>query len=247
MDRYAALSTVIVALGLAISGCEKKVEEPTRTTPAAASVSAPAPETPKAEPTPVASTPPPAPVNPALLKPEAANSPAPPKFKAKFSTTKGDFVVEVTRAWAPLGADRFYNLVKLGFFDDAGFFRVVPDFVVQFGIHGNPEVAKVWRTASIQDDKKSKQSNLKGTLTFAKGGPNSRTTQLFINYKDNPRLDEMGFPPFGKVIQGMEVVNAINQEYGEQPDQPMIQAEGNDYLKRAFPKLDYVRSAVIIK
>ncbi|MBI5537531.1 MAG: peptidylprolyl isomerase [Deltaproteobacteria bacterium] len=229
--------------------CDKKSEEPAKPTPPAATPSAPAPQPSKAEAVP-ASTPTAtqsaAPVNPALLKPEAAKEKAPEKFKVKFTTTKGDFVVEATRAWAPIGADRFYNLVKLGFFTDIGFFRVVPDFVVQFGIHGNPEVAAAWRTAQLQDDPTSKQSNEKGTLTFAKGGPNSRTTQMFINYKNNDRLDKMGFPPFAKVISGTEVIDAINKEYGEQPQQPTVQSEGNAYLKREFPRLDYIKSATIV-
>jgi peptidyl-prolyl cis-trans isomerase A (cyclophilin A) len=188
-----------------------------------------------------------APVDPAKLRPEAATETAPAKFKVKFTTTKGDFVVEVTRAWAPIGADRFYNLVKRGFYGGTGFFRVVPDYVVQFGIHGNPEVAAAWKKATIQDDQRGTQSNLKGTVTFAMAGPDTRTTQLFINYQDNAQLDKMGFPPFGKVIQGMEVVEAINQEYGEKPDQDRIQSEGNAYLKQTFPRLDYVKSTTIIQ
>jgi peptidyl-prolyl cis-trans isomerase A (cyclophilin A) len=251
--RHLARFTGMLALVAAVGACDRKPEEPASNQPAAASV-APPPAA-SATQAPVATeapTPPPAvtqaaPVNPALLKPEAAKEKAPEKFKAKFTTTKGDFVVEVTRKWAPTGADRFYNLVKLGFFTDIAFFRVVPNFVVQFGIHGNPEVAAAWRTAQVQDDPQGKESNLKGTLTFAKGGPNSRTTQIFINYKDNDRLDKMGFPPFGKVVQGMDVVDAINKEYGEQPQQPLVQAEGNAYLQREFPRMDYVKSAAIVK
>lgn len=240
-----AMSMILIAVA-----CDKKSEEPTAAKPPAAASTAPQPSqaevAPSAAPAPapVAS---PAPVNPALLKPEAAKDKAPEKFKVKFTTTKGDFVVEVARAWAPLGADRIYNLVKLGFFSDTGFFRVVPNFVVQFGIHGNPQVSAAWRVANIKDDPVSKQSNEKGTLTFAKGGPDSRTTQIFINYKDNARLDKMGFPPFGKVVQGMDVVEKINQEYGEQPQQPTLQSEGNAYLQRDFPRLDYVKSATIVK
>jgi peptidyl-prolyl cis-trans isomerase A (cyclophilin A) len=237
VNRHLSLSALAVVLSLTASGCSKQPEEPTPATPLAASA-APAVQPSKAEL---------APVDPALLKPEAAKETAPAKFKVKFTTTKGDFVVEVTRAWAPIGADRFYNLVKLGFFTDTGFFRVVPDFVVQFGIHGNPEVAAAWETATIQDDQQGKQSNEKSTLTFAMAGPNTRTTQVFINYQDNARLDKMGFPPFGKVIQGMDVVDAINQEYGEQPDQGSIQSEGNAYLRSSFPRLDYVKSATITK
>jgi peptidyl-prolyl cis-trans isomerase A (cyclophilin A) len=240
---------VVVALMLTAFACDKKTEEPAQPPAAAATASTPAAQASKAEAVPAAApteTQPAAPVNPALLKPEAAKEKAPDKFKVKFTTTKGDIVVEATRAWAPNGADRFYNLVKLGFFTDIGFFRVVPDFVVQFGIHGNPDVAAAWRTAQLQDDPTSKQSNEKGTLTFAKGGPNSRTTQMFINYKNNDRLDKMGFPPFAKVIQGMEVVDALNKEYGEQPQQPTVQSEGNAYLKREFPKLDYIKSAMLV-
>jgi peptidyl-prolyl cis-trans isomerase A (cyclophilin A) len=249
MKRYFSRTAVTLALTLSALSCEK-TQEPK---PEAQSQPAPAPAPAAPAPTPepaaaaVPATPPPAPVNPALLKPEAATAKAPAKFKVKFTTTKGDFVVEVTRAWAPIGADRFYNLIKLGFYDNVGFFRVVPDFVVQFGIHGDPKVARAWKEAAIKDDKKSKQSNDRGTLTYAKGGPDSRTTQLFINFKDNARLDDVGFPPFGKVVQGMDVVDSINKEYEEQPDQQMIQAQGNAYLQNAFPRLDYVKSAALIK
>jgi len=224
--------------------CEKPIDEPAPRAVNSAPTAAQPPEAQSAPPPPSASA---APVDPALLKPEEAKAKAPAKYKVKFSTTKGDFVVEVTRAWAPLGADRFYNLIQLGFFTDTGFFRVVPGFVVQFGIHGNPKVSKAWKTASIKDDKKSKQSNARGTLTFATSGPDTRTTQLFINFKDNARLDGMGFTPFGKVIQGMEVVDAINQEYGEKPDQGMIEFSGNSYLRDDFPRLDYIKSATLMQ
>ena len=246
MNRHSSCFALVVALGLSAAGCSKKQEEPAQ--PPAAATPVPPPQPSKAEPAPApAPTPSAAPVDPALLKPEAAKLVAPAKFKVKFTTTKGDFVVEVTRAWAPIGADRFYNLAKLGFFSDIGFFRVVPNFVVQFGIHGNPQVAAAWKAANLQDDKMGKQSNEKGTLTYAKAGPNTRTTQLFINFKDNAQLDQMGFPPFGKVIQGMEVVESINKEYGEQPDQQMVQADGNNYLRNSFPRLDYVKSATLVK
>jgi peptidyl-prolyl cis-trans isomerase A (cyclophilin A) len=238
MKRRSRLA-VAFAVCLTALACEEKAAEPARAQEAVASAPVPVAS--------VAPTPATVPVDPALLKPDAAKATAPAKFKVKFSTTKGDFVVEVTRAWAPLGADRFYNLVKLGFFTDIAFFRVVPDFVVQFGIHGNPEVAKIWKGASIKDDKKSKQSNKKGTLTFAKSGPNTRTTQLFISYKDNARLDGEGFSPFGIVIQGMEVVEAINKEYGDQPDQDMIEASGNRYLRDIFRRLDFIKSVTLIQ
>src|SRR5438093_13297161 len=134
---------------------------------------------------------------------------APDSFRARFSSTKGDFVIEVHRAWAPRGADRFYNLVKNGFFDDTRFFRVVPDFMVQFGIHGDPAIQKNWANANIQDDSKN-QSNKKGFVTFATRGPNTRTTQIFVNFKDNGFLDAQGFTPFGQVASGMEIVEKIN-------------------------------------
>jgi peptidyl-prolyl cis-trans isomerase A (cyclophilin A) len=226
MHRY--VYPAALALGLTVFGCSKQSAEPPAASPGPASAEA-------------------VPVDPAKLRPEAATETAPAKFKVKFATTKGDFVVEVTRAWAPIGADRFYNLVRVGFYGGTGFFRVVPDYVVQFGIHGNPEVATAWKTATIQDDKQGTQSNLKGTVTFAMAGPDTRTTQLFINFQDNAQLDKMGFPPFGMVVQGMDVVEAINQEYGEQPDQDRIQSEGNAYLKKTFPRLDYVKSATIIQ
>jgi peptidyl-prolyl cis-trans isomerase A (cyclophilin A) len=172
------------------------------------------------------------------------NEQAPTTFKAEFTTSAGDFVVEVTRDFSPHGADRFYNLVKEGFFDGQRFFRVVPGFVVQFGIHGDPQISAVWRDANIPDDP-VQTTNARGTLTFATAGPNTRTTQLFINYRDNNRLDGMGFSPFGKIVEGMDVVEKINSEYGEKPSQGKIQAEGNAYLEDKFPKLDYIERARI--
>lgn len=163
----------------------------------------------------------------------------------KFETTKGDFVVEVHPEWAPLGAERFLDLVRSGFYDGCKFFRVLPGFVVQFGINGNPEVQAKWRDAGI-DDEPVKQSNVKGTMTFAKGGPNSRTSQIFINYGDNRNLDGMGFPAFAKVISGMDAVEKINAEYGETPNQQAIQYEGNAYLEKEFPRLDGVIKATIL-
>lgn len=177
---------------------------------------------------------------------EKADKPAAPeKFRVLFETTRGKFVVEVTRSWAPRGADRFYELVQSGFFNDAGFFRVVPGFVVQFGLNADPAVQQKWTTARIQDDPVI-ESNRRGTLTFAMAGPNTRTTQLFISYKDNTRLDGMGFAPFGRVVEGMEVVDAINAEYGEQPRQGAITARGNAYLKAEFPRMDFITRAVVV-
>jgi peptidyl-prolyl cis-trans isomerase A (cyclophilin A) len=187
----------------------------------------------------------------ALKNPAAATATAPASFKVKFATTKGDFTLEVTRDWSPLGADRFYNLVKLGYFTDVAFFRVIEGFMVQFGIHGDPAVSAAWRGARIQDDK-VKQSNAKGYISYAMAGPDTRTTQLFINYGNNDRLDGMGFSPFGKVIAGMDVVESIYSGYGEGapsgmgPDQGRVQMQGNAYLKKDFPKMDYIKSAELL-
>jgi peptidyl-prolyl cis-trans isomerase A (cyclophilin A) len=185
-----------------------------------------------------------------LANPAALNEPAPASYKAKFDTSKGVFVIEVTRAWAPQGADRFYNLVKNGFFDNTRFFRVIPNFMVQFGISGDPALNTKWRVARIPDDKPA-QSNTRGMVTFATSGPNARTTQVFINFKNNSRLDALGFAPFGKVVSGMNVVDALNGEYGEGapdgrgPDQMRLQTEGNAYLAKDFPRMDFIKKATI--
>ena len=172
---------------------------------------------------------------------------APDTFKAKFETTAGDFVIEVTREWSPNGADRFYQLVSSGLYDECKFFRVVPKFMVQFGINGDPKVAAKWKEANIKDDPVVK-SNKRGFVTFAKSGlPNSRTSQIFISYGDNSFLDSQGFSPFGKVVEGMDVVDKINSQYGEKPDQMQIQSRGNDYLNDKFPKLDGVKKATIVE
>jgi len=186
-----------------------------------------------------------------LLNPSFFKEEAPATFKAKFTTTKGDFVVEVTRAWAPLGADRFYNLVKNHFYDGAAFFRVLPGFVAQFGLSARPEVSRVWASARINDDPVT-QSNLQGYLTFATAGPNTRTTQLFINLADNKPLDRMGFAPFGKVVEGMDVVQNFYSGYGEGaprgngPDQGRVTNEGKAYLDKSFPLLDSIKTAEIV-
>jgi peptidyl-prolyl cis-trans isomerase A (cyclophilin A) len=185
-----------------------------------------------------------------LSDPAALNEKAPAVYKAKFETSKGPFVIEVNRDWAPNGADRFYNLVKNGFYDNARFFRVVEGFMVQFGINGDPNIAGVWRQADIKDDP-VKQTNRRGTITFATAGPNTRTTQVFINFADNAPLDGQGFSPFGKVVSGMDVVDALYAGYGEGapngagPDQGRIQQEGNAYLESEFPKLDFIKTATI--
>ena len=179
-----------------------------------------------------------------LLEPSKLNETAPDQFVVTVKTTKGIVKIEINRDWAPKGVDRFYNLVKVGFFTDIAIFRMVKGFVIQFGIHGTRLVSSVWEKANIDDDP-VKESNLRGTLTFATGGPNTRTTQLFINLNDNIRLDMMGFSPIGKVIEGMEIIDALNFEYGERPNQGRIHAQGNQYLRSQFPNLDYIESMVI--
>ena len=166
-------------------------------------------------------------------------------FQVKFECTNGDFTVEVYPKWAPLGAARFKEAVEAGVYNDAAFFRVLPGFVVQFGIPGTPAEAAKWDKANIKDDKVI-ESNKKGTLTFATAGPNTRTTQLFINLGDNTNLDSMGFAPFGKVIEGMAVVEKICSDYQQDPDQGRIKDEGNAYLKASFPKMDYIKKATIV-
>jgi peptidyl-prolyl cis-trans isomerase A (cyclophilin A) len=182
---------------------------------------------------------------PSLLNPASLKAKAPAVFKARFSTSAGDFVVEVHRDWAPLGADRFYNLVRYGYFTNASFFRVVPGFVVQFGLSADPAINKVWKTARIQDDPVV-QSNKRGNLVFATAGPNTRTTQLFINFADNARLDHMGFAPFGSVVEGMDVVDKIFPAYGETPQQDLIEEQGDAYLKANFRDIDRIKLARIV-
>jgi len=187
-----------------------------------------------------------------LRNPAGLTEQAPATFNANLDTSKGLIVITVHRDWAPNGADRFYNLVKNGFYDDVRFFRVIDGFMAQFGIHGNPAVAAAWRPAQIKDDP-VKQSNKRGFVVFATAGPNTRTTQLFINFGDNAGLDKQGFSPFGEVTKGMDVVDKIYNGYGEGaprgkgPDQGRLQAEGNAYLAKDFPKLDYIKTATIAK
>jgi peptidyl-prolyl cis-trans isomerase A (cyclophilin A) len=187
-----------------------------------------------------------------LANPASLNEQAPATYKAKFDTSKGAFTVEVRRDWAPNGADRFYNLVKNGFYDNVRFFRVISGFMVQFGINGDPKISSVWREARIRDDA-VKQSNKRGFITFATAGPNTRTTQVFINFGDNAGLDAQGFSPFGQVVSGMDVVDKLNAEYGEGaprgrgPDQGRVQQEGNAYLTKDFSRMDFVKKATIEK
>ncbi len=187
----------------------------------------------------------------ALLKPGSLTEKAPEVYEVKFETTKGDFVVKVTRAWAPNGADRFYNLVKHGYYNGAAFFRVLDGFMSQFGINANPQVNAAWQVAAIKDDP-VKKSNTRGFITYAMGGPNTRTTQLFINYANNARLDADGFSPFGEVTKGMGIVDSLYSGYGEGapsgrgPRQDLIQSRGSAYLEKEFPKLDTIKSATLV-
>ena len=224
-------------LALAGLGCKKPAGEPP--TQIAQPVAAPPAPSAPAE-------------KPSLLKLDAFREPAPAMYRAKFTTSKGDFVIEVQRDWAPQGADRFFNLVKNGYFNDVRFFRVIKNFMVQWGIHGQGEVNAVWRNANIPDDP-VKQSNKRGFITFATAGPNTRTTQVFINYADNGQLDRIGFAPFGKVTSGMDVVDGLFGGYGEGapqgrgPNQGRMQSEGNAYLVRDFANLDYIIEASIVR
>jgi peptidyl-prolyl cis-trans isomerase A (cyclophilin A) len=175
----------------------------------------------------------------------ATVTPAPDTFRVAFETTRGNFVVDVIRAWSPRGVDRFHELVNAGYFTDVAFFRVLPGFVAQFGMHGDPAVNRQWSDRTILDDPVA-QSNTRGTIVFATSGANTRKTQFFINYADNARLDGMGFSPFGRVVEGMSVVDSIFAGYRETPDQARIAEEGNAYLRREFPLLDYIKSARIV-
>jgi peptidyl-prolyl cis-trans isomerase A (cyclophilin A) len=221
--RASFFAGALVALAC-VSACNKSEEKPAGAAPAAGGAG--------------------------LSDPSKLNETAPATYKAKFTTTQGEFVIEVQRDLAPNGADRFYNLVKNGFYDDTAFFRVVDGFMVQFGISGTPSLNNTWRGARIPDDP-VKEKNTRGMVTFATSGPNSRTTQVFINFVDNVNLDAMGFAPFGKVVSGMEVVDKLFKGYGEGaprgagPNQMLIQTRGNEYLKSDFPKLDYTQKATI--
>jgi len=248
-------AAVIISAVIVLNGC-KKQEQPAQTAPSEQSKA----ETPAPPVTPApAETKPDArasskPAEPSrnyvkeLLAPAKLKEKAPETYRVKFDTTRGEFTITVTRAWAPLGADRFYNLVKHHFYDQAAFFRVVPNFVAQFGISANPSVSSAWKHTEIKDDPVT-QSNKRGTITFATAGPNTRTTQLFISLKDNSRLDSMGFSPFGVVDgNGMNVVEMMYEGYGDSagPDQDQLQKQGDPYLKKGWPKLDYIKSATLV-
>jgi peptidyl-prolyl cis-trans isomerase A (cyclophilin A) len=234
----AALSFLVAILALATIG-------------SAQSPTTPAPQTPAHKSTTTASAVPRA-YDRALLHPVLLKAQAPATYQVKFTTTKGDFTVAVTRAWAPVGADRFYNLVRHHFFDNASFFRVINGFMAQFGVSAYPPVSAAWEKAEIKDDPVT-QSNLKGFITFAAASePNSRTTQVFINLVDNKRLDSARFAPFGQVTEGMSVVEALDAEYGEGapdgagPDQELLQKQGKPYLDKGWPKLDSIKTAFIV-
>lgn len=231
------------ALLAALASCRAPAPTPSPTpSPTRTPVATPTPAvSPAASPTPATTA------SAALRDPSRATAKAPATFRVRFTTTRGAFVVAVTRAWAPLGADRFYNLVRAGFFDGTRFFRVVPRFVVQLGLHGDPRVNEAWRSARIADDPVT-QTNARGRIVFATAGPGTRTTQLFINLKDNRGLDGSGFAPFGEVsAAGMAVVDSIYAGYGELPDQGRITMEGNRYLESQFPRLDYVKKAEVVR
>src|SRR5688500_18267378 len=183
--------------------------------------------------------------------PAALSAPAPDSFRVAVETSKGNFTIVARRDWAPRGVDRFYHLVQLGFYDEARFFRVLRGFMAQFGLHGDPRVNAAWDPLSIPDDP-VKQTNRRGTVSYAMAGPNTRTTQLFINYNDNANLDGMGFAPIGEVTEGMETVDSVYANYGEGapdgsgPDQTRIAAQGNAYLTQNFPRLDFIRRARVV-
>ncbi len=235
-----ASSLVTVFVILLFSACSRERTEPAAQKPAETAAQ------PSTAPTEGAAA------NPALSDPTRADEKAPATYNVKFETTKGNILIKVTRNWAPNGADRFYNLVKIGYLDDTAFFRVLPGFMAQFGINGNPEVNRIWKNSQIPDDP-VKESNRRGYLTFATAGPDTRTTQLFINFADNSRLDGQGFAPIGKVVEGMSVVDSIYSGYGEGgpqgkgPNQAFIQGGGNEYLKKFFPKIDYIQKASIVQ
>ncbi len=206
---------------------------------------APATETPVAEEPAAATSTPPTITRPAQPEPARVPPKDPNVFVVRFETTKGDIDIECHTDWAPIGAARFRELVESGYYDGARFFRVVPGFVVQFGIAANPLITAKWEDANLRDDPVL-QSNKRGYMTFATAGPNTRTSQIFINLGENARLDGMGFAPFARVIRGMDAVDSIDSRYGEQPQQPRIEDEGESYLERSFPNLDKIVKARVL-
>lgn len=261
-QRRNIIVTVIFAAALIVAGCKSNTESTSNTPPPAAqpAASSPAqPETPAPASAPAATAPAAKPAEAAphtsskeLLAPAKLKEKAPDTYKVKFDTTRGVFTLTVTRAWAPLEADRFYNLVKHHFYDNTAFFRVVPNFVVQFGISPTPAVTSAWKNQDIKDDPNT-QPNKRGTISFAQtGAPNSRGTQVFINLKDNSQLDHygQGFAPFGMVDgNGMNVVEMMYEGYGDSagPDQDQLERQGDPYLRKGWPKLDYIKSATLVQ
>ncbi len=228
--RYAFALTTMMMLAAAGATAQTTAPKPAPKAPAAAAPKAAGPNR--------------------LLNPAALTAKAPEEFKVKFDTTKGVVVLALHRAWAPRGVDRFYNLVRNGFFSGVRFFRVIPNFMAQFGINGDPAINEAWEKVRLMDDPANAKSNVRGTLTYGTTGqPNSRGTQLFINYKDNSFLDKQGFVPIGEVVEGMDVVDMFNSEYGAAPQnqQGRITTEGNKFLQANFPKLDYIKTATIEK
>jgi peptidyl-prolyl cis-trans isomerase A (cyclophilin A) len=185
-----------------------------------------------------------------LLSPATLTAKAPEMFKVKFDTTKGPVVLVLHRDWSPKGVDRFYNMTRNGFFTGVRFFRVMPNFMAQFGINGNPAVNDAWEKARLADDPPNGKSNVRGILTYGTTGqPNSRGTQLFINYKDNSYLDKQGFVPIGEVVEGMEVVDMLYADYGAAPqnEQGTLVSQGNKFMQTKYPKLDYIKTATVEK
>jgi peptidyl-prolyl cis-trans isomerase A (cyclophilin A) len=235
-----SVALVILGAGLCSGARAQAAAAQTPAAPQSGATSAPAHKTAPASP-----------YDRALLRPALLVAKAPATYQVKFTTTKGDFVITVTRAWAPLGADRFYNLVRHHFYDNTSFFRALKGFVVQWGISAYPPVTAAWEHAPIKDDSVV-QSNLRGYLTYAMGGPNTRTTQVFINLVDNKRLDGMGFAAFAQVTEGIEVVDALYTGYGEGapdgqgPEQDKIEKLGKSYLDKGFPQLDSIKTTTLI-
>ena len=186
--------------------------------------------------------------SPSLLHPASLHAKAPAVFRARFTTTKGPFVVTVHRQWAPRGADRFYNLVRYGFYDGQRLFRVLPGFVVQWGISGTPKISRAWQGATIRDDR-VRHTNARGTVDFADAGPDTRATQVFVNLGSNTQLDQAGFAPFGVVTSGLSTLRQLYHGYGERPasDQAQITQQGEVFLRKHFPKLDRILRARVLR
>lgn len=244
--KVARVAGLVVAMGMAFGVAEAGQTPPATPAPAKPKSTTTAPA--KSGTGTTAAKPAAATYDRTLLKPALLKDKAPDTYQVKFDTTRGEFTITVTRAWAPLGADRFYNLVKHHYFDNAHFFRVLPNFVAQFGLSAYPPVNAAWEKATIKDDPHA-QSNKVGTITFATAGPNTRTTQLFINLKDNGSLDSQGFTPFGVVDPpGMKVVNMLYDQYGDSAgmDQEAITKGGKKYIDQKWPRLDMIKSATLV-